>query len=1048
MAQRLSEQVVEWLTVGGDAFTPQNFNSTNGNIPLVISKPGESVTIPATNGTAIGIYNNKGQLWTLGAVAASTSVKSSQLIVSSSDSGNGSGVGIELWRGAYTSWQLLGSNGTDGIFYIGNNSATTNKATYDSNIALGYGAPANQYVHIYSTLDSNYAHSVGGAALSVMGGITAAKKIYFADTTDSNYATKAGALVVEGGANIAKKVYLRDTTDSSYATVAGSFVTMGGVYIKKKTYIADVTDSNYATKAGSFVTEGGAYIAKKTYIASTTDSNYSTKAGSLVTEGGIYSAKKVYIADATDSNYSTLAGALVVAGGANFGKKVYLKDTTDSTSYTTGSFSTAGGASIAKKLYVGSSFYQTGDTAQIASNNIVFRNKSVNNSQAGSYPYITGLTIGDGSETTLDEYKDGYLSIHSKSGLLIYPTNSTRPAVYDATKTYSVGTIVWYSNDYYRCTTAITEAQEWTAVNWTKLPVAAGAMWVHGNVNPTITNTYTLGTASYRWSKLYVGTADSYGSGVKPIYWNAGVPTVSSSTVGSGVKPIYLSSGEIKVSSSTVGSGIKPVYLNSGEITVSSSTAGSSTMPVYLNSGTLTQITSYSGDISVTNTTPTSATTYYMVYVDGTSGARTLRVNPHLYYYDNAPAGSSWLNIGNSSEVGGLTLWSNGYHVDLRAVSSLSAVRTIQFPNVAGTVVLGSGTANHITYFNGANTVAAAPNITHGDYSLTITDPGAQSPTFKLTGSSTSFGLLIGSSNTNRGIYDYTGSKWLLHWDNSDTGRLNSTLIPNANNTYSLGSSSAFWSNLYVNNIYLQRGTNAAYGRIGFYSPSYKTWTVYMSNNGSGTCPSGGTPSTLGDVTGWALRSYIENASGYGWIWESAAESNTGTPTARMSLSSNNGTLQVAGLIKSTLNSNTVTIGSQNSGFCHIYNSANIPFIFNNSICTTKGAIIGQTGQYRPYQLYLGYNTTSDSSALDSANPLIEFASSGRSQYAQIVYTDFNNQGGSDSINFVSNQSDLRVKGPIFQASKCFVTANHGTSNPGSSTPGNGITGAVYFKRI
>lgn len=38
------------------------------------------------------------------------------------------------------------------------------------------------------------------------------------------------------------------------------------------------------------------------------------------------------------------------------------------------------------------------------------------------------------------------------------------------------------------------------------------------------------------------------------------------------------------------------------------------------------------------------------------------------------------------------------------------------------------------------------------------------------------------------------------------------------------------------------------------------------------------------------------------------------------------------GLIKSTSNSNTVTIGSQNSSFCHIYNSADIPFYFNKSI--------------------------------------------------------------------------------------------------------------------
>jgi hypothetical protein len=70
--------------------------------------------------------------------------------------------------------------------------------------------------------------------------------------------------------------------------------------------------------------------------------------------------------------------------------------------------------------------------------------------------------------------------------------------------------------------------------------------------------------------------------------------------------------------------------------------------------------------------------------------------------------------------------------------------------------------------------------------------------------------------------------------------------------------------------------------------------------------------------------------------------SNTGTTdydvrlTATTQLTSS-ATIEANGLIKTTLNSNTVTIGSQNASFCHIYNSASIPFIFNNSVLTTGG---------------------------------------------------------------------------------------------------------------
>lgn len=41
--------------------------------------------------------------------------------------------------------------------------------------------------------------------------------------------------------------------------------------------------------------------------------------------------------------------------------------------------------------------------------------------------------------------------------------------------------------------------------------------------------------------------------------------------------------------------------------------------------------------------------------------------------------------------------------------------------------------------------------------------------------------------------------------------------------------------------------------------------------------------------------------------------------------------------LKTTTYGNTVTIGSQNTSYTHIYNSANIPFIFNRSVMTTSG---------------------------------------------------------------------------------------------------------------
>lgn len=766
MAQRLSEQVVEWLTVGGDVFTPQNFNSTNGNIPLVVSKPGESVTIPATNGTAIGVYNNKGQLWTVGAAGATTSVKSSQLIVSSSDAAAGAGTALELWRGTDVSWQLRADNSTDELI-IANNWTTAAQTSYTSNVSFGYGTIANQYVHIYSTLDSNYSYGgASGSALSVAGGITANKKIYFADTTDSNYATKAGALVVEGGVNIAKKVYLRDTTDSSYATVAGSFVTMGGAYIKKKTYIADVTDSNYATKAGSFVTEGGAYIAKKTYIASTTDSNYSTKAGSLVTEGGIYSAKKVYIADATDSNYSTLAGALVVAGGANFGKKVYLKDATDSTSYTTGSLVTAGGVAITKQLRVqgvtthgGNVLSDTNDTDDIGATATRWKNGyfttslnvgAASTSQSSTNAKATYIVPGGINTNTNNTSSSGYFVYgHGKEYGHLYISqfgtanvpatteggtgtagtaghmelvlgNST--AVNENTAYGSsvsgadnaCGYLTMYSpgTKYMQIRTANISGQ-----HILYLPrINTGSSTYYGKLismpSRTSSGVDNFSDVGSGVKPIYV-TADgvatasssTVGSGVIPMYLSSGTLTASTSTVGSGVKPIYLSSGTLTVSSSTVGSGVKPVYLNSGEITVSSSTVGSGVKPIYLSSGTLTVSSSSLGG---------TAKPIYMDSGELKAISATVGSGVKPVYLSSGTITVSSSSVGGTAQP---VYLSSG---EIKSISATVGSATKPVYLSSGTITVGTyelkatinaGTATRFAYYSGANAISSYSRI-------------------------------------------------------------------------------------------------------------------------------------------------------------------------------------------------------------------------------------------------------------------------------------------------------------------------------------------------
>lgn len=70
-----------------------------------------------------------------------------------------------------------------------------------------------------------------------------------------------------------------------------------------------------------------------------------------------------------------------------------------------------------------------------------------------------------------------------------------------------------------------------------------------------------------------------------------------------------------------------------------------------------------------------------------------------------------------------------------------------------------------------------------------------------------------------------------------------------------------------------------------------------------------------------------------------------------------NGSAAINGnTLKVINNSNTVTIGSQNTSFTHIYNSVSIPFIFNNSILTTSGSLGSNSYPFTNVNITGGYN--------------------------------------------------------------------------------------------
>lgn len=159
-----------------------------------------------------------------------------------------------------------------------------------------------------------------------------------------------------------------------------------------------------------------------------------------------------------------------------------------------------------------------------------------------------------------------------------------------------------------------------------------GILNVTSTLQPTSTNTQTLGTSSLRWAKVYIGTADTYGSTTKGVYWNAGVPTAMTyelkSTVNSGTAArIAYYSGTNAVSSGSIvtdGSYLRNIggYNNSSY----SLSAESAIINNYLNIAGIS-----------------SSPTRYKLYVVGQSWIKGTLWTQHLY-----PKANQSYNLGSN----------------------------------------------------------------------------------------------------------------------------------------------------------------------------------------------------------------------------------------------------------------------------------------------------------------------------------------------------------------------------------------------------------------
>ena len=143
---------------------------------------------------------------------------------------------------------------------------------------------------------------------------------------------------------------------------------------------------------------------------------------------------------------------------------------------------------------------------------------------------------------------------------------------------------------------------------------------------------------------------------------------------------------------------------------------------------------------------------------------------------------------------------------------------------------------------------------------------------------------------------------------------------------------------LYLNS----NGGQVQVGSGGIYSPDTRGGNVRLTSNWIGFYSAANSTTTrYGYIQANADRMYYRKENGVSTYHHDF----NGHIYASSNLYAGGSVLANNGYLYSTANSNTIQIGAQNTGCCHIYNSANIPFAFNRGFLMVNSGDIG-SGSY------------------------------------------------------------------------------------------------------
>lgn len=235
-------------------------------------------------------------------------------------------------------------------------------------------------------------------------------------------------------------------------------------------------------------------------------------------------------------------------------------------------------------------------------------------------------------------------------------------------------------------------------------------------------------------------------------------------------------------------------------------------------------------------------------------------------------------------------------------------------------------------------------------------------------------------------------------------------------------------NNKFGNYLPLTGGTISGQLNCQFINPTRgNEWNFVPSDSSaSDMCVGYRSCSTSGGNTANAINTYTFYNGQKGWAAVQAKEIGA-----------------VAGLLKSTSNGNTVSIGSQNSSWCHIYNSANIPFYFNRIVYANNGhRLIGYKEIYSNNTGVTGTITLSESAA--SFNMLEIFYHGDTDTYSSVRIWSPNGRRVALDLSYI-NPDNHWIQGVNKSISGKSITTIHASETKISVSP-PGVAKKDYIK--